>query len=84
MIILNQKVVNKQIRKNHLANLLMSLGMIPNGLPLPGSYSSSYLVLVDGKIVGRVNEDDAEEFIDKLRYLKVTAQEKVRTIELNN
>ena len=56
--------------------------MVPTGLPFPGSYSASYLVLVDGKIVGRVNEDDSEEVIDKLRYLKVTCQEKVRKIEL--
>ena len=73
----SQKVVNKQIPKAHFTNLLVSLGMVPNGLPFPGSYSSSHLVILDGKIIGRVCDDDAEEFTNKLRYLKATGQQNV-------
>jgi len=71
------QVVNRQIPKAHMTNLLVSLGMVPNGLPFPGSYSSSQLVILDGKIVGRVCDDDAEEFTNKLRYLKATGQQNV-------
>ena len=73
-------MVNRQIPKAHLVSLLISLGMTPSGLPFSGSHAASYAVLLDGKIVGRVHEDDSKEFLEKLRYLKVTGKEKVRLL----
>ena len=69
--------MNKQIPKAHLTNLFISLGMVPDGSPFPGSLSSSYRVILDGKIVGRIHGDDGRDFIEKVRYLKATGQEKV-------
>lgn len=34
--------------------------------------------MLDGKIVGRINEGDAQVFLEKLRYLKSTGKERVR------
>ncbi len=53
-------------------------------MPLPGKFSESYIVLLDGKILGRVLDSDAEEFIDKLRLLKATGQERVNPCFLLN
>ena len=69
------QVVNTPIPTGHLKKTLISLGMVPNGMPFPGKYSESYIVVLDGKIVGRVHDDEAEEFIAKLRYRKATGKE---------
>ena len=47
-------------------------------MPFPAKHSSSYVVMLDGKVVGRVVKDEAQDFVDKLRYLKATEKEKVR------
>eukprot|EP00795_Rhopilema_esculentum_P014271 gene14271-5300_t len=71
------EVVNTPIPKAHLKKLLISLGMVPTGMPFPAKHSSSYVVMLDGKVVGRVVKDEAQDFVDKLRYLKATEKEKV-------
>ena len=70
--------MNTPIPTGHLKKILISFGMVPNGMPFPGKYSESYIVVLDGKIVGRVHDDEAEEFITKLRYRKATGKERVR------
>eukprot|EP00794_Sanderia_malayensis_P003438 gene3438-3933_t len=73
----NCQVVNTLIQSSHLSKLLISLGMIPNDMPIAGKFSESFVVLLDGKVLGRVLDEDSEEFIQKLRHLKATGKEKV-------
>ena len=54
--------------------------MVPNGMPLAGKFCDSFVVMMDGKLLGRVNEEDASELIQKLRFLKSTGKEKVTNI----
>ena len=61
----------------HLAKLLASLGMVPNGIPFVGAISESYIVLLDGKVIGRVADDDAGAFVEKVKLLKVTGKDRV-------
>ena len=72
------KVVCQAPQSDHLRRLLCSLGMVPGEAPPPNSIRNCYTVLLDGRVLGRVDRDLAQAFVNKLRMLKVTGQENVR------
>lgn len=63
----------------HLPRLLSSLGMTLNDAPALADMKSCYMVILDGRVLGRVDMDLAPALVNRLRMLKVLGQEKVRT-----
>ncbi|XP_064401799.1 DNA-directed RNA polymerase I subunit RPA2-like isoform X3 [Halichondria panicea] len=65
---------------SHLPRLLVSLGMTPTGSPLPSGHTHTdhtLPVVLDGRIIGEVDRNKAQELTDKLRTLKCLGKEKV-------
>ncbi len=62
---------------SHLPRLLASLGMIPVGAPSPLSSSSPLPVVLDGRVIGEVAAERAQELSLQLRTLKALGKEKV-------
>ena len=62
---------------SHLPKLLCSLGMTPTGAPLPPCAQSSIPVVLDGRLVGEVDAECAQELAVQLRTLKALGQDKV-------
>lgn len=63
----------------HLPKLLCSMGMSLYGAPAPGDTKSCYMVILDGRVIGRVDMDLAPSLVNRLRMLKVLGKEKVHT-----
>ena len=61
----------------HLCRLLCSIGMTLKDAPAPADMKSCYTVVLDGRVLGRVDMDLAPVFVNRLRILKVLGQEKV-------
>ena len=61
----------------HLPRLLCSLGMMLNDTPAPADVKSCYVVVLDGRVIGKVEMDLAPSLVNRLRMLKVLGQEKV-------
>ena len=61
----------------HLPRLLCSLGMSLYDAPAPAAIKSCYMVILDGRVIGRVDMDLAPSLVNRLRMLKVLGQEKV-------
>lgn len=61
----------------HLPQLLCSLGMSLYDAPAPANIESCYMVVLDGRVIGRVDMDLAPSLVNRLRLLKVLGQEKV-------
>ena len=61
----------------HLVRLLCSLGMVPQDGPGQNSAVESYEVILDGRVLGYVSQDQASQLVDKLRILKVKQQQGV-------
>lgn len=61
----------------HLSRLLCSLGMTLNDAPAPADMKSCYTVILDGRVLGRLDMDHAPALVNRLRMLKVLGQEKV-------
>lgn len=61
----------------HLSRLLCSLGMTLNDAPAPVDMKSCYTVILDGRVLGRLDMDHAPALVNRLRMLKVLGQEKV-------
>ena len=70
-------MVNVQPPTGHLVRLLCSLGMVPQDGPGCNSAVESYEVLLDGRVVGYVSQDQASQMVEKLRILKVKEQQGV-------
>jgi hypothetical protein len=51
--------------------VLVDLGVIPVEDTMAKVKCTSYNVLVDGKVVGFANRNDAARIVDKLRILKI-------------
>ena len=71
------RVTTATPNSTHLPRLLTSLGMNPLGGPRP-SDSTHLSVVLDGRLVGEIEADKAEELATKLRTLKTLGQEKVQ------
>ena len=64
----------------HLPRLLCSLGMTLNDAPPPAHMKSCYVVILDGRVLGRVDMDLAPSLVNRLRMLKILGQEKVHIV----
>jgi len=64
---------NKVIQKKF--QVLADLGMIPVEDTVTKIKSSTYNVLLDGKVLGFVPYKDAPRVVDKLRMLKIKKEE---------
>ena len=62
----------------HLANLLFSMGTTPCDAPPMGPVSECFTVFLDGKILGYIHQDIAQNVEKRLRFLKVKGLNKVR------
>ncbi|XP_002742157.1 DNA-directed RNA polymerase I subunit RPA2-like [Saccoglossus kowalevskii] len=71
------QVVNDQPQVSHLSRLLCNLGMTPTDGPSPGEPSECYDVLLDGRVLGKVDKEMAGELGNKLRILKVRKEHRV-------
>jgi DNA-directed RNA polymerase I subunit RPA2 len=72
------KIVNKLIDTRQIPRLLCMLGMVPydeDGLTSMLTSQNSYTVLLDGRVIGKVKDDDSRRFVDALRLLKVSESE---------
>ncbi|XP_068747280.1 DNA-directed RNA polymerase I subunit RPA2-like [Montipora capricornis] len=71
------QIVNTTSQTAHLPRLLCSLGMTLYDAPSPANEKSCYMVILDGRVIGRVDVDIAPSLANRLRLLKVLGQEKV-------
>ncbi|CAH3030121.1 unnamed protein product [Porites evermanni] len=71
------QVVNTMPQTAHLPRLLCSMGMTLHEAPAPADIKSCYTVILDGRVIGRVDMDLAPSLVNRLRMLKVLGQEKV-------
>ena len=53
------------------------MGMTLHEAPAPTDIKSCYTVILDGRVIGRVDMDLAPSLVNRLRMLKVLGQEKV-------
>lgn len=51
----------------------MDLGMIP--LSIADNWKDSYIVMLDGKLIGLIDDNIIARVTDKLRLLKIKGQE---------
>ncbi|CAB4029781.1 DNA-directed RNA polymerase I subunit RPA2-like, partial [Paramuricea clavata] len=65
------EVVNILPHTAHLPRLLCSLGMTPWDCPTSASVTSCYPVLLDGRVLGYVEEQLADDLVKRLRIMKV-------------
>ena len=64
----------------NLPKLLITLGLQVPDVLREVDHQDWYSVLLDGRVLGRVRGQMAEEFVNKLRLLKVTGRENVSNI----
>ena len=65
------QVVNQFYKTEKMFGTMYTFGMLPNDEKPLCKYSNTYIVMCDGKLVGRVYDEEAQEFTDKLRAYKV-------------
>ena len=70
-------MVNTLPQTAHIPRLLCSLGMTPWDCPTTASATSCYPVLLDGRVLGYVDERLAEDVVKRLRIMKVEQLEQV-------
>ncbi|XP_057292980.1 DNA-directed RNA polymerase I subunit RPA2-like isoform X4 [Hydractinia symbiolongicarpus] len=71
------KVVNKAPMKSHLPQLLVTLGMQTYDIQRPADQHEWYNVLLDGRVVGRIQSEMAGEMTKKMRILKALGKDNV-------
>ncbi|CAH1788832.1 unnamed protein product [Owenia fusiformis] len=71
------QVMCLQPRVAHIPELLSTMGMCRLDSPAPGCYSNYYSVLMDGRVLGWIHQDEAQGLVDNLRFMKVEAKGKV-------
>lgn len=59
--------------KANIPIILMDLGMIP--LSIADNWKNSYIVMLDGKLIGLIDDNIITRVTDKLRLLKIKGQE---------
>lgn len=77
-------MVNDSPDTSQLPTLLVALGMTHVDETINnGKFSACYVVMLEGRVLGRVADRDAARFVDKLRMLKVRGAENVpKTLEI--
>lgn len=55
--------------KNAVPSILLDLGMLP--ISIADDWSNSYTVVLDGRVIGLVEDDIVSRVVDKLRILKI-------------
>ncbi|KAK2570429.1 DNA-directed RNA polymerase I subunit RPA2 [Acropora cervicornis] len=70
------QAVNVMPQTAHLPRLLCSLGMSLHDAPVPADMKSCYTVILDGRVIGRVDMDIAPSLVNRLRLMKVLGLEK--------
>lgn len=63
--------------KSHLPQLLVTLGMQTSDIQRPADQHEWYNVLLDGRVVGRIQSDMADEMTKKMRILKALGKDNV-------
>lgn len=71
------QAVNVMPQTAHLPRLLCSLGMSLHDAPVPADMKSCHTVILDGRVIGRVDMDIAPSLVNRLRLMKVLGLEKV-------
>ncbi len=66
----------------HLPKLLIEFGMVEYDAQPTRTASECYPVLLDGRMIGWLHEDDAQQAVDKLRTMKVLGRNNVSTLAL--
>ncbi|XP_076280843.1 RNA polymerase I subunit Rpl135 [Lasioglossum baleicum] len=66
--------------KANIPIVLMDLGMVP--LSIADDWKSSYVVMLDGKLIGVINDNIVARITDKLRLLKINGKEVPSTMEI--
>lgn len=75
--------MNTSPNVSKLPDLLTQLGMIPiEDIRYSKDASTSFTVMHEGRILGRVPDHDAGRFVDKLRILKVKGVKVPKTLEI--
>ena len=69
--------MNKVSAIGQLAKLLVALGMQTTDLPRQVDFEEWYAVLLDGRVMGRIPNEMAEDLTKQLRLLKVLGKENV-------
>lgn len=69
--------MNDVPQTSHLPRLLCSLGMTLIDAPATADMKSCYMVVLDGRVIGRVDMDLAPSLANRLRMLKVLGQEEI-------
>lgn len=76
-------MVNSLPNVSKLPELLAQLGMIPiEDIRYSKDASTSFTVMHEGRILGRVPDNEASRFVDKLRILKVRGVKVPKTLEI--
>lgn len=76
------EVVNQQLPTSHLPSLLVGLGMAPLDGIRP-NVAESYVVVLDGRVLGYVEDSSVENMVTSLRTMKACGLEKVpQTMEI--
>lgn len=77
-------MVNATQDTSGIPTLLVALGMTPVEETIHNNnYSECYVVMLEGRVLGRVGDRSAARFVDKLRMLKVRGAENVpKTLEI--
>ncbi|KAH6940188.1 hypothetical protein HPB50_026310 [Hyalomma asiaticum] len=76
------KVVNQQFPTSHLPSLLVGLGMAPLDGLRP-NVAKSYIVVLDGRVLGYVEDSSVGNLVTSLRTMKACGLEKVpQTLEI--
>ncbi|XP_063972531.1 DNA-directed RNA polymerase I subunit RPA2 isoform X2 [Diachasmimorpha longicaudata] len=66
--------------KSAIPTVLLDLGMTP--LSIADNYNNSYTVLVDGNVIGLIEDDIITKVVDKLRLLKIDGDKVPNTMEI--
>ncbi|KAJ4447595.1 hypothetical protein ANN_09602, partial [Periplaneta americana] len=76
-------VPDPELVKN-IPSVLVSFGMIPLAgiTTIPLNHSKHYIVLLDGRVLGHVEESEAPRLVDKLRLLKISGKKVPHTLEI--
>lgn len=67
--------------KTLIPSILLDLGMIP--LAIADDWNNSYTVLLDGRVIGLIEDAIVSRVVEKLRLLKIEGEE-VRSFLIQN
>ncbi|XP_011302385.1 DNA-directed RNA polymerase I subunit RPA2 [Fopius arisanus] len=71
---------DEKLSRSAIPTILLELGMTP--LSIADNYNNSYTVLVDGNVIGLIEDDIITRVVDKLRLLKIDGEKVPNTMEI--